>query len=210
MNVSAISPITRVAAPYPARVPLVDDTRPTFEAERLAREAAVREAALREAQRTKQAQAAWEAQRLARAREASEAARTRPAANTRTDTTAHTTAHTGLRAEALAPLAADVLNPDILRDQFADARLRRALDAYAAQSDPVAQRAGNANDLGTIEGLTPLQPYRVAMANPQVELQAAVAVKAAAVAVPAVVNIGPTENVTDNARYRSGAAARLA
>nr|WP_314355387.1 hypothetical protein [uncultured Achromobacter sp.] len=205
MNVSAISPITRVAAPYPARVPLVDDTRPTFEAERLAREAAVREAALREAQRTKQAQAAWEAQRLARAREASEAARTRPAANTHTDTTAHT----GLRAEALAPLAADVLNPDILRDQFADARLRRALDAYAAQSDPVAQRAGNANDLGTIEGLTPLQPYRVAMANPQVELQAAVAVKAAAVAVPAVVNIGPTENVTDNARYRSGTAARL-
>ncbi|AYD66925.1 MAG: hypothetical protein QHC88_08010 [Achromobacter sp.] len=211
MNVSAISPITRVAAPYPARVPLVDDTRPTFEAERLAREAAVREAALREAQRTKQAQAAWEAQRLARAREASEAARTRPAANTRTDTTAHTdtTAYTGLRAEALAPLAADVLNPDILRDQFADARLRRALDAYAAQSDPVAQRAGNANDLGTIEGLTPLQPYRVAMANPQVELQAAVAVKAAAVAVPAVVNIGATENVTDNARYRSGAAARM-
>lgn len=205
MNVSAISPITRVAAPYPARVPLVDDTRPTFEAERLAREAAVREAALREAQRTKQAQAAWEAQRLARAREASEAARTRPAANTHTDTTAHT----GLRAEALVPLAADVLNPDILRDQFADARLRRALDAYAAQSDPVAQRAGNANDLGTIEGLTPLQPYRVAMANPQVELQAAVAVKAAAVAVPAVVNIGPTENVTDNARYRSGTAARL-
>lgn len=205
MNVSAISPITRVAAPYPARVPLVDDTRPTFEAERLAREAAVREAALREAQRTKQAQAAWEAQRLARAREASEAARTRPAANTHTDTTAHT----GLRAEALVPLAADVFNPDILRDQFADARLRRALDAYAAQSDPVAQRAGNANDLGTIEGLTPLQPYRVAMANPQVELQAAVAVKAAAVAVPAVVNIGPTENVTDNARYRSGTAARL-
>lgn len=205
MNVSAISPITRVAAPYPARVPLVDDTRPTFEAERLAREAAVREAALREAQRTKQAQAAWEAQRLARAREASEAARTRPAANTHTDTTAHT----GLRAEALVPLAADVLNPDILRDQFADARLRRALDAYAAQSDPVAQRAGNANDLGTIEGLTPLQPYRVAMANPQVELQVAVAVKAATVAVPAVVNIGPTENVTDNARYRSGAAARM-
>lgn len=205
MNVSAISPITRVAAPYPARVPLVDDTRPTFEAERLAREAAVREAALREAQRTKQAQAAWDAQRLARAREASEAARTRPAANTHTDTTAHT----GLRAEALVPLAADVFNPDILRDQFADARLRRALDAYAAQSDPVAQRAGNANDLGTIEGLTPLQPYRVAMANPQVELQAAVAVKAAAVAVPAVVNIGATENVTDNARYRSGTAARL-
>ncbi|WP_332609901.1 hypothetical protein [Achromobacter sp. ESBL13] len=211
MNVSAISSITRVAAPYPARVPLVDDTRPTFEAERVAREAAVREAALREAQRSKQAQAAWEAQRLARAREATEAARTRPAANTHTDTTAHT----GLRADARgplavdAPLAADVFNPDILRDQFADARLRRALDAYAAQSDPVAQRAGNPNDLGTIEGLTPLQPYRVAMANPQVELQAAVAVKAAAVAVPAVANIGPTENVTDNARYRSGTAPRL-
>ncbi|MNI69180.1 hypothetical protein D3C77_752220 [compost metagenome] len=69
----------------------------------------------------------------------------------------------------------------------------------------MAQRAGNANDLGTIEGLMPLQAYRVAMANPQVqELQTAVAMKAASVAVPAVANIGATENVTDNARYRPG------
>lgn len=193
MNVTAISPIPRVTAPYPARVPLVDDTRPTWEAERLAKNAAVRDA-----QRSAQAKAAWEAQRIARNREAD-------ARNT-----SHAFGVTAQHARAAAaaphvPAAAPLPNLDVLRDQYADMRLRRAVDDYTALPDPAAQRAGSANDLGTIEGLTPLQPYRVAMGNPQVqELQTAVAVKAAAVAVPAVANIGPTENVTDNARYRPG------
>ncbi|WP_248293386.1 hypothetical protein, partial [Achromobacter sp. Bel] len=113
-------------------------------------------------------------------------------------------AHVGEDAPRLPP-APPQARLDALRDQYADARMRRAVDDFSAQPDPLAQRAGSANDLGTIEGLTPLQPYRVAMGNPQVqEWQAAVAVKAAGAAVPAVANIGATENVTDNARYRPG------
>ncbi|MNQ17951.1 hypothetical protein D3C85_309820 [compost metagenome] len=196
MNVTAISPIARVAAPYAAHIARVDDTRPTWEAERLAKNAA-----MREAQRSAQAQAAWEAQRIARARET---ARSTEAATASDSPASSQTIHA--RADTAALAAADALPKlDIFRDQYADTRLRRALDAYATQPDPVAQRAGNANDLGTIEGLMPLQAYRVAMANPQVqELQTAVAMKAASVAVPAVANIGATENVTDNARYRPG------
>ncbi|MGE8617347.1 MAG: hypothetical protein ACN6O0_05970 [Achromobacter spanius] len=196
MNVTAISPIARVAAPYAAHIARVDDTRPTWEAERLAQTVAAREA-----QRSAQAQAAWEAQRIARARET---ARSAEAAKASDSPASSQTIHA--RADAAALAAADALPTlDVFRDQYADTRLRRAVDAYAAQPDPVAQRAGNANDLGTIEGLMPLQAYRVAMANPQVqELQTAVAMKAASVAVPAVANIGATENVTDNARYRPG------
>ena len=33
MNVTAVSPIARVAPPYAARIPLLDDTRPVWEAE---------------------------------------------------------------------------------------------------------------------------------------------------------------------------------
>ncbi|WP_088138066.1 hypothetical protein [Achromobacter xylosoxidans] len=96
-------------------------------------------------------------------------------------------------------------NTDALRDLHAASRMRRAIEDFAAQPDPVAQRAGSANDLGTIEGLMPLQAYRVAMGNPQVqELQTAVAMKAAGLGIPKVANIGATENVTDNARYRPG------
>lgn len=201
MNITAISPIARVAAPYAAHIARVDDTRPTWEAERLAQTVAAREA-----QRNAQAQAAWEAQRIARAREA---ARSTEAARASDSPASSQTIHT--RADAAALVAADALpSLDVFRDQYADTRLRRALDTYTAQPDPVAQRAGNANDLGTIEGLMPLQAYRVAMANPQVqELQTAVAMKAASVAVPAVANIGATENATDNARYRPGFSAAI-
>lgn len=201
MNITAISPIARVAAPYAAHIARVDDTRPSWEAERLAQTVAAREA-----QRSAQAQAAWEAQRIARAREA---ARSTEAARASDSPASSQTIHT--RADAAALAAADALpSLDVFRDQYADTRLRRALDAYATQPDPVAQRAGNANDLGTIEGLVPLQAYRVAMANPQVqELQTAVAMKAASVAVPAVANIGATENATDNARYRPGFSAAI-
>ncbi|QKH35247.1 hypothetical protein FOC84_09925 [Achromobacter pestifer] len=96
-------------------------------------------------------------------------------------------------------------NADALRDLHAESRMRRAVEDFTAQPDPAAQRAGSANDLGTIEGLMPLQAYRVAMGNPQVqELQTAVAMKAAGLGIPKVANIGATENVTDNARYRPG------
>jgi len=191
MNVTAVSPISRVAAPYSARIPLLDDTRPVWEAEWAARNAATRQA-----QRSAQAQAAWQAQRIARtATDSAQAERDVRAAQPATTQTP--------QALAAAPAA---VNVDQLRDLYADARLRRAVDDFSARPDPVALRGDTANDLGTIEGLTPLQPYRVAMGNPQVqELQTAVAMKAAGLNIPKVENIGPTENVTDNARYRPGA-----
>ncbi|WP_025138469.1 hypothetical protein [Achromobacter sp. DH1f] len=191
MNVTAVSPISRVAAPYAARIPLLDDTRPVWEAEWAARNAATRQA-----QRSAQAQAAWQAQRIARtATDSAQADRDMRAAQPATTQTP--------QALAAAPAA---VNVDQLRDLYADARLRRAVDDFSARPDPVALRGDTANDLGTIEGLTPLQPYRVAMGNPQVqELQTAVAMKAAGLNIPKVENIGPTENVTDNARYRPGA-----
>lgn len=191
MNVTAVSPISRVAAPYAARIPLLDDTRPVWEAEWAARNAATRQA-----QRSAQAQAAWQAQRIARtATDSAQAER-----DVRAAQPAMTQAPQAL---AAAPAA---VNVDQLRDLYADARLRRAVDDFSARPDPVALRGDTANDLGTIEGLTPLQPYRVAMGNPQVqELQTAVAMKAAGLGIPKVENIGPTENVTDNARYRPGA-----
>lgn len=192
MNVSAVSPIARVAAPYATRIPLLDDTRPVWEAEWAARNAATRQA-----QRSAQARAAWQAQRVAGA-----------AASPRADDTDAGRAVTNppSRAVALAAAAPPAINVDQLRDLYADARLRRAIDEFSARPDPVALRADSANDLGTIEGLTPLQPYRVAMGNPQVqELQTTVALKAAGLGIPKVENIGPTENVTDQARYRPNA-----
>lgn len=192
MNVTAVSPIARVAPPYAARIPLLDDTRPVWEAEWAARNAATRQA-----QRSAQAQAAWQAQRIARtapAPRADDADASRAVTNTPS---------TAVAAAAAAPAA---VNVDQLRDLYADARLRRAIDEFSARPDQVALRADSANDLGTIEGLTPLQPYRVAMGNPQVqELQTTVAMKAAGLGIPKVENIGPTENVTDNARYRPNA-----
>lgn len=191
MNVTAVSPIARVAAPYAARIPLLDDTRPVWEAEWAARNAATRQA-----QRSAQAQAAWQAQRIARAAppQADDADTSRVVANAPS------------KAVALVAAAPPAINVDQLRDLYADARLRRAIDEFSARPDPVALRADSANDLGTIEGLTPLQPYRVAMGNPQVqELQTTVALKAAGLGIPKVENIGPTENVTDQARYRPNA-----
>ncbi|OCZ70691.1 hypothetical protein A9G00_32545, partial [Achromobacter xylosoxidans] len=148
MNVTAVSPIARVAPPYAARIPLLDDTRPVWEAEWAARNAATRQA-----QRSAQAQAAWQAQRIARAAppQADDADTSRVVANAPS------------KAVALAAAAPAAINVDQLRDLYADARLRRAIDEFSARPDPVALRADSANDLGTIEGLTPLQPYRVAM-----------------------------------------------
>ncbi|CUJ74471.1 hypothetical protein [Achromobacter sp. 2789STDY5608621] len=192
MNVTAVSPIARVAPPYAARIPLLDDTRPVWEAEWAARNAATRQA-----QRSAQAQAAWQAQRIAR---------TAPAPRTDDADASRAVTNTPSTAVAAAAAAPAAVNVDQLRDLYADARLRRAIDEFSARPDPVALRADTANDLGTIEGLTPLQPYRVAMGNPQVqELQTAVAMKAAGLGIPKVENIGPTENVTDNARYRPNA-----
>lgn len=192
MAISAISAIPHVAAPFPARVSMLDENRPAWEAERAAQNFAARQA-----QRSAQAQAAREAQRLERA-QADKLARVEQSAPRVRDNADP--------AAAPLALAAPAVNIDELRDLYADARMRRAVEDFAARPDPVAQRAQAANDWGTIEGLAPLQPYRVAMGNPQVELQAAAVMKAASAAVPAVANIGPTENVTDNARYRPGAA----
>ena len=159
MDIAAIPAIARVAAPYPARVPLIDETRP-----------------------------AWATPRAAEAAEsppAPQPARSRDQAPP-------------------APIAgmAPRPDPDLLRDQYAEARMRRAIADYAAAP---AEAAARANDWGTIEGLAPLQPYRLAMGNPQVqEWQAAAAAKAMGAAVPKVASIGATENATDQARYRPG------
>lgn len=193
MSVAAISAIPRVAAPYPARIPMLDDTRPTWETERAAQDYAARQA-----RRAQEAQAAWESQRAAQIR-ADKDVSPNPHSPRNHDR--------GAYPSALAPLAAASANIDELRNLYAESRMRRAVEDFVAQPDLLAQRAANANDLGTIEGLAPLQPYRVAMANPQVqELQAAVAIKTAGLAVPKVANIGATENVTDHARYRPGGA----
>lgn len=192
MAISAISAIPGVAAPYPARVSMLDENRPAWEAERAAQNFAARQA-----QRTAQAKAAREAQRVERA-QADKLARA--------EQNAPPVRHHAAPAAAPVALTAPASNIDELRDLYADARMRRAVEDFSARPDPVSQRAHDANDWGTIEGLAPLQPYRVAMGNPQVELQAAAVMKAASAAVPAVANIGPTENVTDNARYRPGAA----
>lgn len=191
MNVTAVSPISRMEAPHAARIPLLDDTRPVWEAEWAARNAATRQA-----QRSAQARAAWQAQRVASTALASQA-----------DGADASRSVTSTPPRAIVAAAAPpAVNIDQLRDLYADARMRRAVDEFSARPDPLALRAGNANDLGTIEGLTPLQPYRVAMGNPQVqELQTAVAMKAAGLGIPKVENIGPTENATDNARYRPNA-----
>ena len=124
-----------------------------------------------------------------------------PAGDGRADAATATTPRAPALAATPAPPTVDV---DLLRDQHADFRMRRAIDAFLAA--PVQPSANGAQDLGTIAGLTPLQPYRVAMGNPQVqELQTAVALKAAGLGIPKVANIGPIENATDNARYRPGA-----
>ncbi|SSW72420.1 hypothetical protein [Achromobacter agilis] len=186
MNVAAISAIPRVAAPYPARIPMLEETRPAWETEWAARSGAARRAG-------RGTPAAWEAQRLARAGQVPPA----PLAGV---------AAALVRDHADAVPARSAIPPalDTLRDQYADTRMRRAIADYAAQSAAPAQGA-NANDLGTIEGLMPLQPYRVAMGNPQVhEWQAAATVKAGGAGIPKVANIGATENATDNARYRPG------
>lgn len=192
MNVAAISAVSGAAAPYPARASMLDENRPAWEAEQAARAHAAQQA-----QRTARAQDAWEARRI----EQAEAAR-----SVRADQDA-----SAVRDRARSPasplvLAAPALNVDELRDLYAESRMRRAVEEFSTRPDPLAQRADTANDWGTIEGLAPLQPYRVAMGNPQVELQAAAALKAAGIGVPKVANIGPTENATDNARYRPGAA----
>ncbi len=193
MSIAAISAIPRVASPYPARVPMLDETRPNWEAERAAQNHAAQQA-----RRTAQAQAAWEARQAERAQAAKStaAAHDKPPLRDRT-----------VSPDAPLAIAAPFANIDELRDRYAESRMRRAVDEFVARPDTLAQRADTANDWGTIEGLAPLQPYRVAMGNPQVqELQAAIAVKAAGLGIPKVANIGATENVTDNARYRPGAA----
>nr|WP_313625006.1 hypothetical protein [Achromobacter sp.] len=171
---------------------MLDETRPNWEAERLAQNQAARQA-----QRAAQAQDAREARRIERAQAAKSAEADHAAARVRDKNLSRAT-----------PLliAAPSANIDELRELYAESRMRRAVEEFSARPDPVAQRADTANDWGTIDGLAPLQPYRVAMSNPQVELQAAVALKAAGIGIPKVANIGATENVTDNARYRPGRA----
>ena len=113
MAISAISAIPHVAAPFPARVSMLDENRPAWEAER-----AAQNFASRQAQRTAQAQAAREAQRLERAQadKLARAEQNAPRVRENADPAA-----------APLALAAPALNIDELRDLYADARFSTAV-----------------------------------------------------------------------------------
>ncbi|SAI65305.1 Uncharacterised protein [Bordetella ansorpii] len=56
------------------------------------------------------------------------------------------------------------INQDLLRDQYADERMHRAITEY----QPAAAQYSAAQS-GSADALLPLQPYRVALGNPPVE-----------------------------------------
>lgn len=101
----------------------------------------------------------------------------------------------------LAIVAGDPANGvDRLREQFSSDRLRSAVQAFHDEQAELQARATAANDLGTIEGLLPLQPYRVAMGNPPVQpQQLAAAAGLAPAMVSPVANVAALRNTTDDA-----------
>lgn len=108
------------------------------------------------------------------------------------------------------------VNP--LRDQYAAHCLMHAIEAFhdqqakleaqalagnqALKDEQVEQqaRAEAANDLGTIQGLLPLQPYRVVAGVPPIMVQQVAAVSGAApLVVGPVAHAAPLRNATDDA-----------
>lgn len=80
------------------------------------------------------------------------------------------------RAVAAGLQAGGQSSADRLRDGYAADRLARATQAFKDHQAMVQDQAEQANDLGTIHGLAPLQPYRIAMINPWIEPQQLAAV----------------------------------
>lgn len=108
------------------------------------------------------------------------------------------------------------VNP--LRDQYAAHCLMNAIEAFhdqqarleaqalagnqALKDEQVEQqaRAEAANDLGTIQGLLPLQPYRFVVGVPPIMVQQVAAVSGAApLVVGPVAHAAPLRNATDDA-----------
>ncbi|MBV7482179.1 hypothetical protein [Bordetella sp. BOR01] len=87
-----------------------------------------------------------------------------------------------------------------LRDLYASHRLTSAVQAFLDEQAMLQERADAATDLGTIQGLLPLQPYRFATGNPPIQPQQLVA---AASVVPAMVgsvaNMAVLRSATDDA-----------
>ncbi|MCD0502112.1 hypothetical protein [Bordetella petrii] len=87
-----------------------------------------------------------------------------------------------------------------LRDLHATHRLNSAVQAFIDEQAMLQARAHAANDLGTIQGLLPLQPYRFAMGNPPLQpQQLAAAAGLAPAAVGPVANVAPLRSATDDA-----------
>jgi hypothetical protein len=92
-----------------------------------------------------------------------------------------------------------------LCDQYATARLSRAVQAFIDEQEALRQRANGAIDLGTLEGLYPFQRYFMAFSNPPIELQQAAG--AASVLPPMVgpiANVAATRNTTEDALGTDG------
>ncbi|WP_144640960.1 hypothetical protein [Bordetella genomosp. 13] len=90
------------------------------------------------------------------------------AADAATTAAAQRAAHEAAMANAVtAPVRAHHaprVSQDLLRDQYADERMHRAVTEY----QPAAANYASAN-WGSVDTLLPLQPYRVALGNPPVE-----------------------------------------
>lgn len=100
--------------------------------------------------------------------QASRAVRRTVAADSATTAAAQRAAYDAAAANAVAvPIPVPSVKPidqDLLRDQYADERMHRAIADYRpARADYDAAHWGSA------DGLLPLQPYRVAQANPPIE-----------------------------------------
>ncbi|MNQ34275.1 hypothetical protein D3C85_477270 [compost metagenome] len=89
---------------------------------------------------------------------------------------------------------------DRLRDQYVAHCLMSAILAFRKEQATLQERADAANDLGTIQGLLPLQPYRIALGDPHIQpQQVAAAASVAPAMVGPVANMAALRNATDDA-----------
>ncbi|NMU92015.1 hypothetical protein HGQ98_20295 [Achromobacter ruhlandii] len=89
---------------------------------------------------------------------------------------------------------------DPLRDQYTAHCVRNAIRAFHEEQARLQARAGAAKDLGTIPALLPLQPYRIAAAQPALLPPALVVAASAAQAMVAPVAAATAPcNATDDA-----------
>lgn len=85
-------------------------------------------------------------------------------------------------ASAPAPQASlqNLIDPNVnlnqFRDKYAEHNLSSAIEAFHKEQAALQARADAEHDLGTIQGVLPLQPYRIAVAAPPVVAQQIAAV----------------------------------